>query len=427
MNKFPLRIGAIPEPVDLIPTTFTGLALAVSGGIAGTMVSDAIGLTPSHALLIGGLTALSLALGRNIETAQERRGCVLKQGGVYIQEHWENNNASHSKIDSELTALYKKALNDENALVESHQSEQYNIHVIYNDDPDTIKNRINKIARQLGKHPKQLVFMTVWGKGCSAILVHKEEQAWQAVRFNQDVVLKGRMILQAGQSVKGDTILYNREIYPHALIVGQTGAGKTEAMINDMAASRATGLNPEIFVIDPKNTPQLQRIASQRYTNDAEEGIELMRTLVGFCEERLSRYSEAKCDNYWQYHKQHPNERPLCLYIDECAELVSSDVLADPKAAKQLAKEALALITRLVQKYRSAGLFVTLGMQHPSADVLTTNIRNNIGVRIACAVEDHHAASVAGVQGAENLPMQGGMIVKTGTQRTYGRGVYLGT
>lgn len=421
--RYGLRIGALPAPADLIPQTFTGIALSATSLIAGTMVAGQNGMTPGNALLVGGLTALALALGRQIETAQERRGCILKEGGTLIREHWEDAR-QRSRVDADLTELYKVVLDDETALVERHQSDQYDIHVIYNQDPDAIRSRMTKIARKLGLKPEQLMYYPVWGQGSSAILAHRPQVDWEPVPFDPHAVVPGRMILQAGRSITGQTITYNRETYPHALIAGETGAGKTEAMVADIQAAQATGLNPQIYVIDPKNTPQLKRLTAQQYVNDAQWGIELLESIVGYCEERLNRYSDAGCDNYWQYRERvNQNERPLMLYVDEVAELVSPDVATDPKEAKQLAAKALALITRLVQKYRSAGLFVTLGMQHPLADVLTTNIRNNLGIRIILSVADHHAARVAGVPGAENLPMQGGLILKEGKNLTYGRGV----
>ncbi len=427
--RYGLRIGAIPTPADLIPQTFTGLALSATSLISGAMVAGASGFAPDNAMLTGIGTALAMALGRQIETAQERRGCILKEGGILIREHWEDAR-QRSRVDTDLTELYKSVLTDDSALVERHQSEQYDIHVIYNDDPDVIKSRMTKIARKLGLKPEQLMYYPVWGKGSSAILAHRPEANWSdgngAVAFDDNAVIKGRMILQAGRSITGDTMTYNRETYPHALIAGETGAGKTEAMVADMHAAKATRLNPQIYIIDPKNTPALKRLAGTTYTNDTEQGIELLQTIVGLCEERINRYSDEGCDNFWQYRKRiDDKERPMCVYIDEVAELVSPDVAANPKQAKQLAGQALALITRLVQKYRAAGLFVTLGMQHPLAEVLSTNIRNNLGIRIILSVADHHAAKVAGVPGAENLPMQGGMILKQGKNLTYGRGIYL--
>lgn len=426
-NNYSLRIGEFPTPLDVIPTTFTDTTLTIGTLVSSTLVSSiALNTTAGESILAGLATTIAVTLGRRIETAQKRRGCILKEGGITIREAWESSTRT-GFIDTELTDIYKSALGDETAFVEKHQSEQYNIHVIYNEDPDAIRAKLTKIARKLGIKPEQLLYYPVWGKGASAILAHRDEAEWEAntVDFDESAVIKGRMILQAGRDVHGNTMTYNRVIYPHAGFYGETGAGKTEAMINDMVASRKTGLNPQIYIIDPKNTSQLKRQASEYYTNDVADGVELMLSIVARCEERINRYSEAKCDNYWQYIKKvDSEERPICLYIDELAEVVSPDVATDSKEAKELADKAKAIITRLVQKYRSAGLFVSIGMQHPLASVISTNIRNNLGIVIALSVKDHKAAGVAGVQGAENLPMQGGMIVKQGKKVSYGRGVY---
>lgn len=421
-----LRLGAIPTPSDLVPQGFTDTALPALGLVSGALLANAAMLSPMDSFYAGTLTALALVIARRIETAQQRRGCILKEGGVFIRESWESKDR-RGNVDPELTAIYKSALGDETVFAEREQSEQYDIHVIYNDDPNAIKNKLNKIALKVGQPPEELMFRPVWTKGCSAVLVHRPESEWSkgVVGFDKSAVMAGRMILQAGRSIHGETMTYNRETYPHVLIAGETGSGKTEAMVADMHATKASGLNPIINIIDPKNTPQLKRIKNTLYTNDAEEGIDLLKDIVAQCEERLNRYSAAGCDNFYQYREKHSSERPLCVYIDEVAELVTPDVSTDKKKAKQIADAAIALITRLVQKYRSAGLFVTLGMQHPLAEVLSTNIRNNLGVRIVLSVADKVAAGVAGTPGAENLPMQGGMILKVGKRLSYGRGIYI--
>ena len=88
-------------------------------------------------------------------------------------------------------------------------------------------------------------------------------------------------------------------------------------------------------------------------------------------------------------------------------------------------KRALHALQLSTQKQRASGLFMRLGMQHPEAKTLPTRIRNNITARIVCAVEDHHASGVAGVKGAENLPMEGGVIFKYQNRTILGRTAYL--
>lgn len=426
---YSLRLGLLPAPADLIPSTPTSITLALTSFFSGGMGSISLGSNLTTAIIWGIIAALVAALIRQIDTRQDRKGCIFKEGGIKIIDDWEDGSTTRrSHIDGELTNIYRKATTNDDVFVEKRQSEQYNIHVVYSDDPDLINKSTKKVAIQLGTNPKQLLFYPVWGKGCSAVLVHRPEQEWEKnpVLFDESAIVKNRMILQAGRDIKGKTMTYNREIYPHALIAGETGAGKTEAMVADMHAAKATGLNPIIYIIDPKNTPALKRLRNTTYTNNAQEANALLKTIVTTCEERIDRYSDADCDNYWQYRKTtSPQERPICLYIDEVAELVSPDVAEDKKTAKAQADKAKAIITRLVQKYRSAGLMVTLGMQHPAAEVLTTNIRNNLGIRMVLSVADHVAAGVAGTPGAENLPMQGGMILKQGKKTTYGRGVYI--
>ena len=427
-KKHGLRLGAIPTLFDLAPVGFTDTALPATSLLSGTLLAHAANLPVGDCLLAGAATALVMVIGRRFETAQQRRGCLLKEGGVFIREAWETESRK-GNVDPELSKIYKKVLGDDNTFVELRQSEQYNIHVVYNDNPKNVRANLEKIAIQLNVDPIQMIFRPVWGRGCSAVLTHRPKEEWmygkQAVAFDESAVIPGRMILQAGRSITGETMTYDRELYPHALFTGESGAGKTEAMVADIYASRKTGLNPIVYIIDPKNTEQLSACNPDIYENDAVNAISLLESVVKTCEKRMTDYRAAGCSNFFKYREKHPSERPICLYIDEVAEMVSPDVCTDKAKAKKISDAALALITRIAQKYRSVGLFMSLGMQHPLAKVLTTNVRNNIGIRIALSVQDHDAAKVAGVPGSENLPMQGAMIVKLAKEVTYGRGVYL--
>lgn len=67
--------------------------------------------------------------------------------------------------------------------------------------------------------------------------------------------------------------------------------------------------------------------------------------------------------------------RPIFLFFDELIATMSED--------KKLGKEIESYLLQIMLKGRQAGIFVILSSQRFSAEVLSTNIRENAGMRVA--------------------------------------------
>jgi DNA segregation ATPase FtsK/SpoIIIE-like protein len=277
--------------------------------------------------------------------------------------------------------------------------------------------------------------MLIWDQnhsaGVSAIITPIQNEAdWLPVPFQTTALTAGKLHSYIGESITGEAVVLDRGIYPHMLVSGMTGAGKTEAFCADIASMRASGLNPEIIIIDPKNTAQLKRQNPDFYTCDIDLGISKLESLFALAQERMDRYSAAGCDNYLEYQANvNKSERLIAVYIDELAAFLRKWIVKGIEKSSELPRHVRAfnILTTFLEQVRSSGVLLTAGVQTSKATNVPTDIRDNFGAKLIFASADDNAGRTAGESEAAALPMQGGFILKTGRKTTLGRGAYLKT
>lgn len=417
-------------------TLQTVISTALLAG--GALMADAAG-APAGGAFATGLLALGCGwLARQALTSWKRDNCLLGSD----LEQWPYNKPKNAEQDGELTEIYREIFETDDISVKLEDASQYHIHVIHHRGLN-INNKLVAIALRLGieslpgkrgAEAIPVILFEVWRAGCSAILIKKHPDEWGGpVAFKPEHLTQGKPRAYIGDAINGQPIIIDHAIEHGALVAGTSGSGKTEVFVAHYKSMKLTGLNPEIHILDLKGTPQLRRLPADSYIStarnddgdiapDLQGAYELMHALTLRLAERMKNYTDANADNIWQYRKQHSDERPICLYIDELAVLSRSAKTAERDSPVSNIMDTLA---SLAQLGRSSGLILLAGMQHPIADDIPTPIRNQLMTRIVLAVADADAAKVAGVPGAQHQPMQGGMIVKHANRIQIGRGAYI--
>lgn len=225
-------------------------------------------------------------------------------------------------------------------------------------------------------------------------------------RLKSDERMK-RALMQPGTAVLGldseGVPLLLRLTSPevaHCLIAGTTGSGKTE-LARTMIASLTLHQKPrdvQIALFDPKgysfapfaNVPHLMF----PIINDPGETVARLRWLVAEMERR---------DHAAMLFPNRTERPQIIVVIDELADLMQT-----------CGKELEALLTRLVQRGRSAGISLIGCTQKPAARVMGSLIKANFPARLVgrvASTDDARVAAGVGGTGAEKLAGRGDFLL----------------
>ncbi len=180
----------------------------------------------------------------------------------------------------------------------------------------------------------------------------------------------------------------------HILLAGATGSGKT-ALARTLLASLALLNDPatvRFILIDPKQRgfaalEALPHVQGNR-THGSDEAVDLLRRLVS----EMERRDRARISS-----------PTLVIAIDELADLLQTG-----------GKSAEALLTRLAQRGREAGLHLLVCTQKPTAALIGGAMKANFPVRLVGAVAGRDEARYAtGIKdsGAEKLAGKGDFLL----------------
>jgi S-DNA-T family DNA segregation ATPase FtsK/SpoIIIE len=202
---------------------------------------------------------------------------------------------------------------------------------------------------------------------------------------------------------------------PHLLVAGTTGSGKSEALNSILRGLVHFYSQDELrlMLVDPKGT-ELNPVAgdSPAYLEDAvgwdgADALALLRRAVTEMEARYERFKSQRHRSIAEFNAvAAPSERlPWWLIVlDEYADLTS-----EPEAKKSIE----ALLKRIAQKARAAGIHVIIATQKPSAEVISTNLRSNLPAQLALRVKSATESRVIMDEaGAENLNGKGDAFFK---------------
>ena len=256
---------------------------------------------------------------------------------------------------------------------------------------------------------------------------------------------KSTLSMGLGKDINGLPVVTNLAKMPHLLVAGATGMGKSVGL-NAIILSVLYKAKPEevrIIMIDPKivelaiyaDIPHLltpvvtdmNQAASALWwcVNEMERRYSLLakfgvRNIDGFNDklEKAKKSGKPLLDPSFNPNTAEEGEvapeleaLPLImLVIDEYADMLGA--LAQEDRAKS--KRVEALIVRLAQKARAAGIHLIIATQRPSVDVITGLIKSNIPTRVAFKVSSKvDSRTILDQGGAEQLLGMGDMLYMT--------------
>lgn len=214
-----------------------------------------------------------------------------------------------------------------------------------------------------------------------------------------------------GRGINGGVVKANFTKFPHLLVAGTTGSGKS-VFLHSLLVTLLLRNTPDelrLLLIDPKvvemnyykNIPHLLC----PNISEANQAKVALNKLCELMDERYRMFSDIMANDIKTYNRLAESKglekMPyIVVLIDEYADL--NDECKDIRMP----------VSRLAQKARTAGIHLIVATQRPSVNVIDGVIKSNITCRVALKVSSHTDSQVIlGEVGAEKLCGNGDMII----------------
>jgi hypothetical protein len=223
---------------------------------------------------------------------------------------------------------------------------------------------------------------------------------------------KSKLTVALGRDVAGRARIGDLARFPHLLIAGTTGAGKS-VCINSIIACILMQATPEdvrFLMVDPKMVELtgfngIPHLLAPVVT-EVDRVIGTLKRGIIEMERRYRLFSKLGVRNLEAYRK-------LCLQRPELETLPNIVIIIDELADLMMSapEEVESLICRLAQLARATGIHLVVATQRPSVDVITGLIKANFPTRISFMVSSTvDSRTILDMGGAERLLGRGDML-----------------
>ena len=241
----------------------------------------------------------------------------------------------------------------------------------------------------------------------------EEWQAVDAAHFKRATAVfdLNAMLLPVspGVGIDGKPLTFDLAAMPHLLLGGTTGSGKS-VCLNALLLSLLSYAEQRplrFALIDPKQVEfsawRGHRQLFREVATDTAAATHLLETLVDEMNARYERFSALGVKDLAAARHKGEQAEWIVLAVDELTDLVMQD------------KANEALLIRLAQKSRAAGIHMILATQRPDANTFAGALRTNCPARIALRVSRASESKIImDKPGAERLQGAGDMIFRGG-------------
>ena len=171
------------------------------------------------------------------------------------------------------------------------------------------------------------------------------------------------------------------DVYPHILIGGGTGSGKTWLL--KLILMQCVKKGYLIYIADFKGGVDYTSLWKRKceFVDTTKELVRILNDIVSELEHRKKIFAEGEWNNINSYNKYAKHKMSRIIFAcDEVAELLDTTGL--DKAEKEQVREISRMLSTIARLGRAFGIHLVLATQRPDADIMPGQIKNNISYRI---------------------------------------------
>lgn len=200
--------------------------------------------------------------------------------------------------------------------------------------------------------------------------------------------------LLCGYNEEGSPIIANMNKFPHILIGGDTGTGKSIFLMLTLANLINQYDNVELYMLQIRKSDLVvfSKCKQVKYmARNLEEAHAVIKHLNNICIERekeIEKYLDKDILNIVDYNRYFKNKQMKYIYLilDEFSFFVPNNT--DTTRDKRLKKEILSYIKNLVVSSRSSGIFIITSLQKPTSTSIPTDIKSQLTTRVCFRIGD---------------------------------------
>lgn len=273
---------------------------------------------------------------------------------------------------------------------------------------------VNDISIRLGGVPcrfEQIVF----GKATSGLEIPNKIRTnvglFESINVMEEKNCKPMEII-FGKNISGELITADLTKFPHMLVAGTTGSGKSIFMHSTILTliMRNSPDDLKLVLVDPKKVEMsyYKEIPHLLCPNisDPQKAYIAFKKLVVEMERRYNLFEASGVRDIGEFNDYAKasglQKLPFILvFIDEYADL------------SEACKDIRTPVVRIAQKARSAGIHLIIATQRPSVNVIDGVIKANVPVHVALMTSSAtDSITIIGEGGAEQLLGNGDMLVE---------------
>ncbi len=256
--------------------------------------------------------------------------------------------------------------------------------------PETLTDKIYVFQQTLGKHVNidgeiRYFTITVYHHGLPSKVPYRLSD-WQAT------VDEMKLPIIVGRDRNNEPVAFDLADYPHVLISGETGSGKS-SLLRAVLTTLMLGKQPADvrFVLGDLKRSEFGLYRRMPHVDGVHITASTLLPALRLIDAEMKRRGSLLDKREVTHISELPEKFPY--YI----------VAIDEVALLRKEKEVMAIIEDISSIGRSLGVLLMLSMQRPDAEVLNGRLKNNLTVRISGRQSNKRNAGVAGVDGAEQI------------------------